>query len=154
MASEKIDVTTTTNSYTNEVGEKGYDAELQACDFNLSPADAARQGILEVCLLNCNGNKCDKTDRVWAEVHQSVVDHLLQYNHSLLVGISGHHLPVRSAQWWTFGHGLRLHSCQFRRMRCSFLDGRNGLHVCKVIPYETMFAITNVLQRPGSWRAI
>jgi hypothetical protein len=55
MASEKLDVTTTTDSDINE-GRKGYDAELQARDFNLSPADAARSDMLEVRLLNYDGN--------------------------------------------------------------------------------------------------
>jgi hypothetical protein len=61
MASEKLDVTGITDSYVKEVGGEGIDAELQGRDLDLSPAEAARGNMLEVRLLNCDGNKCDKT---------------------------------------------------------------------------------------------
>jgi hypothetical protein len=63
MASEKLDVTATTDSYIKEVGGKGIDTGLQGPDLDLSPAETARGNVLEVRLLNCDGNKCDKTDR-------------------------------------------------------------------------------------------
>ena len=85
------------------------------------------------------------------EVHQPVVDRLLQHHHTLLVGNRSHHLPIRAAQWRAFGHGLRVHFCRLRRKRCGLLDGRNGLHVCKS---QTNPTITNVLQRSGGWRTV
>jgi len=96
MASEKLDVTATTDSYIQE-GREGNDAELQARDFNLSPADAARRGMLEVRLLNYDGNKRDKANRAPAEVHQTIVDYLLQRHPCQLMGIGVHHLPIRAA---------------------------------------------------------
>lgn len=63
MASEKPDVTAATDSYIKEVGGEGIDAEPQGHDLDLSPAEAARGNMLEVRLLNCDGKKCDKTDR-------------------------------------------------------------------------------------------
>ena len=63
MASEKLDGTATTDSYIKEVGGEGIDAKLQGRDLDLSPAEAARGNMLEVGLLNCDGNKCDNTDR-------------------------------------------------------------------------------------------
>jgi hypothetical protein len=62
MASEKLDVTATTDSYIKEVGGEGIEAELQGRDLDLPLAEAARGNMLEVRLLNCDGNKCDKTD--------------------------------------------------------------------------------------------
>ena len=145
MASEKLDVTTTTESYSKEAGSDGIDTELQARDFGLTPADAARRGILEVRLLNCDGNKGDRVDRglteLPAEVHQPVVDRLLQHRPALLVGNYSHHVPIRVAQWRTFGLGLRVHFCWLRRYRGGLYDGRNGLHVCSVRP---CLHVTNV----------
>jgi hypothetical protein len=63
MASEKLDVAATTDSYIKEVGGEGIDAKLQGRDLDLSPAEAARGNMLEVRLLNCDGKKRDKTDR-------------------------------------------------------------------------------------------
>lgn len=59
MASEKVFVTSTTESFINDV-----DAELQGRDRNLAPVDAASKGMLEVRPLNFDEDKDDKTD--WA----------------------------------------------------------------------------------------
>ena len=55
MASEKLDVTATTDSYIKEMGGEDMDTELQSRNLNLSPAEAARRNMLEVRLLNCDG---------------------------------------------------------------------------------------------------
>jgi len=129
MASEKIHVTATTSSDSNDDGFG--DAELQGRDSHPPRVEAAPRDAFEVRLLNCH--ECDKTESC-AEVYQPVVRSLFQRHNTLLVGRLGSDLPIRPAQWRPFRHGLRMHSCMLWRNRCGLLHGRNGLHVRKVTP--------------------
>ena len=54
MASEKTEVTATADPYTKEVGEAGYDAELEGRGNHSPPGEASSRDMLEVRLLNCN----------------------------------------------------------------------------------------------------
>jgi hypothetical protein len=154
MASEKLDVTAT-DSYIKEVGSDSIDTELQGRDFDVTPVDAARRGMLEVRLLNGDGKTkvTGLTEELLAEVHQPVVDHLLQHHPALLVGNYRHHLPIRVAQWRTFGLGLRVHICRLRRERGGLYNGRNGLHVCSARLPHACTPLTS-LQGSRGWRAV
>ena len=118
MASEKILVTATTDSDTN-----GLDTELQGHRGRSPPAG---RDVLEVgALLYDPGDKTDSC----AEVHQPVVGSLLRRHRARLMGIAGHKFPVRAAQRWAFGYGLRMHLGRLWRNCGRLLLCGNGRHV-------------------------
>jgi hypothetical protein len=129
MASEKIDVTVTTSSDTNDDGFG--DAELQGT--RPPPVETVPKDMLEVCTSSKLPENVTRLSH-GPEVHQPVVRSLLQHHSTLLVGRLGLDLPIRPTQWWPFRHGLGMHFCMLWRYGSGLLHGRNGLHVRKPIP--------------------
>jgi hypothetical protein len=135
MESEKVQVTATTNPYTNEVGGDSFDdSELQGRDGDSTPAEPSRRGMLEVRLLKPTTKmNVTKLTELSAEIHRLIHHYLLQHDHAGLMGKHGHHLPIRAAEWRPFGHGVRVHFCLFWSNCCGILHGGNGLHVRKAM---------------------